>query len=167
MLRIRKNITSLEAMYATFHSDWFWRPGSLRLARVGYARGTLVSVDDGEVGQLSLTEYYRRSALNTEEYYRTRFNDALNSLDGLLKYLRTAAALRTEQQAGVLNQLVLVLTITSLWLAALQVLGALPKWQNGKLILAAIFLVSVIVWAIILIANRRLRHQQKDSERAP
>lgn len=154
VLNIQNSIARLESLYSIYHEDWPWRHDSLKLARVGYVRGRLVSTEQDEAGQLTLAEYYRRSGLRIEEFYRHKFDHALQGLHEQLDYLRTVAALRTEQQAAVLNRLVLLLTFVTIILAVLQIFSALPAFQDYKLLIIAGVLIGIVIIGVVLAGRR-------------
>lgn len=161
VLNTQNKLARLESLYSIFHDNWAWQFGSLKLVRAWYARGRLVTTEQDEAGQLTLAEYYRRSGLRIEEFYRHRFDRALQRLLGQLEYLRTVAALRAEQQAAVLNRLVLLLTVVTVFLAALQVLSTFSIFQDyGLFIVAGVFVVAIVG---VILAGKRSNHRRRQT----
>ncbi len=152
--------TKITSLFFIFHSDYHWPSSKLKLARVGALRGQLIDVSEGEVGKLSLSDYYRRSAQQIEGFYRQRFSLALKELDTRRAYLQAASSVRSEQRSNVLNKLVLILTIVSAALAILQVITAIKSWNTPKMLGICTAGLVITIMLLVAMANWRIWRMQ-------
>lgn len=145
--RLQDKQATLRQIRTVYEEDLFWRGDTLILFRTRVARGRLVKITEGDIGQLSLGSYLRRSALQILEFYDRCIDEARERLKGLLDSYQTLLEVRSTQQSDLLNRLVLILALVSAFLAMLQVLSAFDFWtQDGRLlILAGAMLVLALI----------------------
>ncbi|MCB0240595.1 MAG: hypothetical protein KDH08_18595 [Anaerolineae bacterium] len=138
----------LEVLYDFFKIDAEWKSGFFTLTRPRYRGGPLVDKDWRDAGKLTLADYYRRSALAVEDFYRKKYVGSIEELEAKQNYLQTRSAVRNERQTSTLNKLVLVLTLVSAGLAALQVLGLPDGWNDERLLFFALGFIGIMIIAV-------------------
>ncbi len=158
-----EDLRKLNYLFLPYQYNFLMLKPSLKLAHVGYEMAPLVEMKIDEVGQLTLPDYYKRSALSMHAFYRDQFRNAAEQLEKLLENWRVASSIRMEQQTVQLNRLVLLLTITSAILATLQVIVAIQGWNSLQVlgIFAVVLLVSVII--LVICANKRVQRSKRSS----
>lgn len=161
ILEMHDRLVRLGALYAIYHMDTFWHSGFLVLARPYYVGGDLLKRERSEIGELTLSDYYRRSALATEDYYMKKLTGASERLKIQLGHLQTMSAVRNEQQTAVLNRLVVILTLVSAGLAILQLVGIFDELRNWRLLVVALVLIGAVI-ASIIAATYKSRGQQRE-----
>ena len=74
----------LEVLYDFFKIDAEWKSGFFTLTRPRYRGGPLVDKDWRDAGKLTLADYYRRSALAVEDFYRKKYVGSIEELEAKL-----------------------------------------------------------------------------------
>lgn len=157
--QLAKLKTDLNGLRQVYESSFWWRDGRLTLVESHVARGDLIVIQDDEVGNLTLTTYMKRSALNILNFYVERIDNSVAEINALLSALQTAASIKSAKQAEILNKLILILTVTSVELALLQVMSATTLWTGiGPMLFVLALLVldlMAVMWAYRAIQRKR------------
>lgn len=153
--------TDLNGLSQVYESSLWGRGGQLAFAEFHLLRGHLISVQDEDMGSLTLTAYMRRSALNILSFYVQRIDASIADLNALLSALQTMASVKSAEQAEILNRLILILTVASVELALLQVTSATTLWKGFSPIVLALVLMALntvaVVWAFQAVQKERSR----------
>ncbi len=154
-------LRKLNYLFLPYQYNFLMQKPSLTLAHVGYKMGPLVEMKTDEVGQLTLPDYYKRSASSMHAFYRDKFRNTAEQLEKLLENWRVASSIRMEQQTAQLNRLVLLLTIISAILATLQVIVAIQEWNSLHVLGISALVLLVIVVVLVVFAYKRIQHSNR------
>ena len=149
--RLENSWASLRQVRMLYEEDFFWYGDKLVLLRSGVARGRLIGILETDTNKLTLGGYTRRSGLQVIDFYELRIDEARERLRRLSESFRTLLDVRATQQSDLLNRLVLMLTIVSAFLAALQVASV---YAVGQKIIPAVIAVAVLLLGGLILFNR-------------